>query len=259
MIEIEPAQYSERLRVLFDPNSPDHPRLFSVFAGRHPGTALVDDVTNPQWCVLRSGWIGRTFIGGEMDAESLGQAIDQLRRQGHVHLDKSDPHARLFPADEIGEDARFAFSGRLTGLPQFEGHFLKLPEGCTIRPVDQELVDRCLWIDELSSAFGNLERYLEVSLGFCLMEEDQVVSEAHAFFWGDDLVEIGATTDEAHRGLGYAPIATAHLIRACERRGYGTYWGCDSDNTSSVSVAKKVGYPHPCPYTLKVYGPLGES
>ena len=35
--------------------------------------------------------------------------------RGHVHLDKNDPHARLFPTGEIGEDARFAFSGRLMG------------------------------------------------------------------------------------------------------------------------------------------------
>ena len=58
---------------------------------------------------------------------------------------------------------------------------------------------------------GTLERYLEVSVGFCLTKEDQILSEAHAFFWGDDSVEIGATTDEAHRGLGYAPIATSAL------------------------------------------------
>lgn len=259
MTEIEPAQYSESLRGLFDPNSPDHPRLFSVLAGRHPGTALVDNVTNPQWCILRSGWIGRTFIGGEMDAESVAPAIALLRRQGHVHLDKNDPHARFFPADEIGEDTRFAFSGQLTGLAQSEGHFLKLPEGCTIRPVDRELVDCCLWIDELSPVFGNLERYLEISLGFCLMKENQILSEAHAFFWGDGFVEIGAITDEAHRGLGYAPVATAHLIHACEQRGYITYWGCDTDHTSSISVAKKVGYPDPRPYMLKVYGMLSES
>ena len=88
MTTIEPAQYSELIRVLFDPNSPDQPRLSSVLAGRHPGTALVDDVTNPQWCILRSGWIGRTFIGGEMDAKSVAQAIALFRRQGHVHLDK---------------------------------------------------------------------------------------------------------------------------------------------------------------------------
>ena len=198
MTAIEPAQYSELIHVLFDLNSPDHPRLSSVLAGRHPGTALVDDATNPRWCILRSGWIGRTFIGGEMDAKSVAQAIALLRRQGHVHLDKNDPHARLFPTDEIGEDARFAFSGRLTGLPQFEDHFIELSEGCTIRPIDRELVERCLWTDELPPVFGTLDRYLELFLGFCLMREDQILSEAHAFFWGDDSVEIGAITDEVY-------------------------------------------------------------
>ena len=144
MVEIEPHRYSARLRGLFGSNPPDHPRLFSVLAGHHSGTALVDDVTSPHWCVLRSGWIGRTFIGGEMDAESVAQAITLLRKRGHVHLDKSDPHARLFPSDEIGEDARSAFSGHLTGIPQFEARFRELPEGCTIRPVDKDLVQRCL-------------------------------------------------------------------------------------------------------------------
>ena len=135
----------------------------------------------------------------------------------------------------------------------------ELPEDCTIRRVDKELVDRCLWTDELRCVFGNLARYLEVSLGFCLMKEAQILSEAHAFFWGDDFVEVGAITDETHRGLGYAPVAAAHLIRACEQRGYGTYWGCEIDHTPSVSVARKLGYPDPRPYTLKVYDTLDEN
>ena len=259
MIGIDPTQYSEPLRILFAPNTPDHPRLFSVLAGHHPGTALVDDVTNPNWCVLRSGWIGRTFIGGQIDADSVTQAIALMRQQGPVHLDKNDPYAGLFPADQIGEDARFAFSGRLTGRPSFETFFIRLPEGCRIRPVDKELVKRCLWSAELLPVFGSLKRYLEISLGFCLVKEDQILSEAHAFFWGNGFFEIGAITGEAYRGLGYAPVATAHLIRACEQRGYSTFWSCDIEHTASVSVANKVGYSDPCPYTLKVYRKLGEG
>ena len=57
-----------------------------------------------------------------MDAESVAHVITLLRGQGRVHLDKSDPHARLFPSDEIGEDARLAFCGRLTSTDQFEAH-----------------------------------------------------------------------------------------------------------------------------------------
>ena len=256
MVEIEPACYSEQLRALFESNPPDHPRLSSVLAGRHPGTALVDDATNPDWCALRSGWIGRTFIGGRIDAESLAQAVSILRRHGHVHLDSDDPHASMFPTDEIGEDVRYAFSGHLSGTPQFEGLLLQQPGGCAIQPVDNGLAERCLWSDELLSVFGSLRRYLDVSIGFCLVRGEQILSEAHAFFWGDGFVEIGAITNEAHRGSGYAPIVTAHLIRSCEQRGYGTYWGCDGDNVASASAARKVDYQDPRPYTLKVYGPL---
>jgi RimJ/RimL family protein N-acetyltransferase len=79
-------------------------------------------------------------------------------------------------------------------------------------------------------------------LGFVLLDGKSILSEAHAFFWGDTVVEIGVITAEGQRGLGYASMVSAYLVQACECRGYATYWACHVDNLASAAVARKLGY-----------------
>ena len=71
-VEIDPVQSSTKLETLFDRWMPYRPRLFSVLEGCHKVRALVDDIANPTWCVLRSGWNGWTFIPFETTTYGSG-------------------------------------------------------------------------------------------------------------------------------------------------------------------------------------------
>jgi RimJ/RimL family protein N-acetyltransferase len=74
--------------------------------------------------------------------------------------------------------------------------------------------------------------------------------------FGDTKAEIGAITREAYRGHGYAPITCAYLIEACERRGYQAYWSCDTENTASIRVARKLGFRQERAYQIFEYSSL---
>lgn len=253
MVEIDLARCPVSIPALFDRRVPDSPRLFSVLAGRHIGRVLADDATTPTWCVLREAWFGTTFMGGTVDLHSLIQAITELRKDGQVVLNLDDKHVRFFPAGPRAELPRLKFSGRISGESHFATLLQVIPLGCKVCKVDQQSVGRCLWYDNLLDIFGSVDRFLAQSLGFCLMKGDEVLSEAHAFFWGDDEVEIGTITHENYRGLGYSTLVCAHLVQACEERVHQTYWGCDTDNPPSAAVARKLGYPYESQYTLGCY------
>ena len=132
----------------------------------------------------------------------------------------------------------------------------QLPAGYTIRAIDAELFERCLWRDEMAFYAGSTESYLKHGLGYCLLKADEILAEAYASALGKTRAEIGAITQEAYRGRGYAPIASAFLIEDCRQRGYQAYWSCDADHTASIRVAQKLGFRQPRAYAIYEYPPL---
>jgi hypothetical protein len=112
MIEINLSESVTAVRPLFKEAVPDGPRLFSALNGFHSATALVDSVDNPSWCVLRSSWFGNTFIGGEIEPDVLGLAIQQLCKTGQVLLDLGDHRSTGFPPGVIEVEPRIEFYDR---------------------------------------------------------------------------------------------------------------------------------------------------
>jgi GNAT superfamily N-acetyltransferase len=253
MIELNLAQSAGAVRPLFQETVPDGPRLFSALNGYHPAIALADAAGDPQWCVLRSGWFGRTFIGGETEPDLLALAVQHLRKTGHVLLDLGDPRSAHYPAGATGIEPRIEFYDRLPEDPSLDRWIAPVPANLCLRPVTHETFKACAMQHQCLSVFGTVSGYLERSLGFLLLEGTRLLSEAHAIFWGDTLVEIGVHTADGHRGLGYASTVSTHLIRACEHRGYATYWGCHVDNLASATVARKLGYRREHNYSLAYY------
>ena len=90
-------------------------------------------------------------------------------------------------------------------------------------------------------------------MGSCMMQGGEIIIEAYVSSFGDTHAEIGAVTRAPYRGHGYAPIACAYLIQACEQRGYHAYWSCDTDNLASVRVARKLGFRQERAYQVLEY------
>lgn len=253
MMKLDLPESSASVRPLFKETVPDGPRLFSALNGFHPAVASVDAVDHPNWCVLRSSWFGNTFIGGEIEPDLLGLAMRQLRKTGRVLLDLGDPRSPDFPSGATQVEPRIEFYDRSPQDGSVDRLIGSVPAGLSVEPVTRETFDGCAWQGRLRSIFGTASGYLERSIGFVLLDGKRVLSEAHAFFWGDTIVEIGVITAEGERGLGYASMVSAYLVRACESRGYATYWGCHVENLASAAVARKLGYRVENEYSLAWY------
>ena len=118
----------------------------------------------------------------------------------------------------------------------------RLPTGLELRQIDRQLIEQCEWRSDMEFYCGSLDNFLVNGLGLCMMQGDEIIVEAYVSSFGDTHAEIGAVTRAPYRGHGYAPIACAYLIRACEQRGYHAYWSCDADNMASIRIARKLGF-----------------
>lgn len=96
-------------------------------------------------------------------------------------------------------------------------------------------------------------------MGFCLVKEHQLLSEAFAGDAALGMIEIGTITGEPYRRRGYATFCCAQLIRECEARGYRTYGNCAKDNLASAGLARRMGYQTEKEFRFVVWDPPDRS
>lgn len=72
--------------------------------------------------------------------------------------------------------------------------------------------------------------------------DGEVVSVAHTFAWSPGHVDIGVSTHESYRGLGYATSAAALVAEQIQRRGKLPVWSCGAHNEPSLGIARRLGF-----------------
>jgi hypothetical protein len=243
MLQIPSEQVTPALRGLFDPNMPTMPRALHVLDGHIAGQILADDPAQPTWAGVYEGTYGSLYLGGSFDAPLVRRLVDALRQAGDVLICRwpDDPLLQILPPqpDYDGWTLYFPNRSRDTRL---DVYLQQLPAGYQLRYRDAALFERSLDRDSSLAALGSAEQVLAKSLGYFLMHGDEILCEAATGPFGQGQVEVGVTTHEGHRGRGYATIACAQLIQACEEQGYETWWDCAKQNVASTALARKLGY-----------------
>jgi hypothetical protein len=243
MLRVDPNQVTPDLRALFDPGEPAALRCFAVLDGTLAGVILADRLPNPAWAVAQEGMNGTIYLGGQIDAALIAQVVAELRRAGDVLIGlwPDDPRRAWLPPNPDYEGRVLEWYDRPLG-EGLEPFLAAVPPGCTIRPIDAEILPRCQWYAEVCREMGSAARFFQLGLGYCLLRGDEVLCEAYAGPDVQGVWELGVITQEAHRGRGYATITCAHLVHACEAQGHQTYWNTNLQNLASAAVARKLGY-----------------
>jgi RimJ/RimL family protein N-acetyltransferase len=251
MLQISPYQVTPALRSLFDPDMPTMPRAAHVLDGHIAGRIITDSPAHPTWGAVYEATYGALYLGGTFDATLVRRLVDDLRQTGDVLICRwpDDPLLQLLPPQPRydGWTLYFPNRSRDTGL---ETYIEQLPAGHELRYRDAALFQRSLDRDSSLAALGSVEQVLAKSLGFFLMRGDEILCEAATGPAALGRIEVGVTTHEAHRGRGYATIACARLIQACEEQGYETWWDCAKQNVASTALARKLGYQNEREYRV---------
>ncbi|MFN8530241.1 MAG: GNAT family N-acetyltransferase [Anaerolineae bacterium] len=251
MLTLTPEHITPALRDLFPSDQPAQLRFDGVLNGAFPGRLLTDDPDRPSWGVLQENVYGTIYLGGRFDADRLEEIVRLLRQDTAELLfgywDAQHPLADLFP-DPLYRGAVYDCTERAADTPlAFD---LTVPAGLQLRPFDEELLRQSADYDFHISLYGSEAETLANGVGFALLNEHGIVSEAFAGLRVGNLIEVGVTTRPSHRGKGYATCVSAHLVLECERRGLQTYWNCNAQNTASLSIARTLGYQRQRIYNL---------
>ena len=249
-------QVSSALRALFDVGQPLALRCFAVLDGAIRGQIWTNDPVRPSWGAVQEGVFGTLFLGGRPSASLVHELVEELRPELGVAfaLWPDHPYHQLLPRapDFDGWELEFTERRPHAGLEPF----LTVPEGCELRPIDAEWFARCRYRDYYTAYFGSAERTLEQGFGYCLVRDQELLSEAFAADAALGMIEIGTITGEPYRRRGYAAVTCAQLIRECEARGYRTYWNCSKDNQASAGLARSLGFQGEKEFRYVVYSPL---
>ncbi len=248
IIGVHPA-----LLPLFNAESPNHPILFAALDGMVRSTILVDQKETPNRAAVRTP-DGLTFFSSSTDEDFIKSSLRRLQDQGPVmaiiagNSEKFPKPDVIIPRLEfLSRDPNFRLKG-----PQSAD----LPSGYHVRAMDPQLITGCEWRDLIEATFGTLSAFFDRGFGYCLMDEEKVVTEAYAAFSGAGSIEIGVNTAKPFRGLGYGEITAGILIHEIEHLGEKPYWSCDQSNPGSVSLARKLGFKDERVYEIFGYRPL---
>jgi predicted GNAT family acetyltransferase len=92
------------------------------------------------------------------------------------------------------------------------------------------------------NAAGGLDNWEKQNIGFGLLKQGEIISEASVGPPCRGMYEPGVFTQEAHRRNGHGTLVSARLIHQIEQMGGTSYWNCAKQNRPSASIARKLGY-----------------
>jgi len=256
MFRISPGQVTSEIRSLFRKDDPQARRCFAVLEDSAPiGKIFVDDPLAPGWAIVQEIVDHSLYIGGVIDAPAFARVFSVLRQEGDVLVGMwpDDPRIELLPANPSYDGRTLEFYDRPIGkgLAQY---LQQVPTGCRIQRIDRELVMRTEWGPGDVEALGGIDVWEKSCMGYCLMQGDQILSEASAGLPALGLYEPGVFTQKAHRGKGFGTITVARLIQEIEALGGQTYWNCARQNLPSIAIARKLGYRIEKEYRCMVWG-----
>jgi GNAT superfamily N-acetyltransferase len=251
MLSIPPAQVTPALRALFDQSAPAYLRCFAVLDGRGTGDILTDDAARPTWGIVRESADGTIYIGGEPDPALVHEAIARLRQTGEVLIglwDGDDWLTRLPPnPDYVGHTLEWWDRPVGEGL---DALIARLPDSLRIDAMDADLFARTDWYASTVAWHGSVERFFQNGGGFCLRLGDQIIGEASYALQQPALAEVGIQIYARFQGKGYGTALAAYTVRACEARGFQTYWNTAKQNLPSAAIARGLGYRTEREYNL---------
>lgn len=84
--------------------------------------------------------------------------------------------------------------------------------------------------------------FVQQGKGFCLTDNNIIVSTSFSACIDEKVIEIGIETNEQYRGKGYAVQICQTLIDYCLENHILPVWACRHENQGSYRLAKKLGF-----------------
>ena len=207
-------------------------------------------VTDPEAPRSACAFVGCfAFYAGEPDRELVAAKPEGFiimvprNKEWAFLIEECFPSAKKVTRYAIRKDTRFD-----TAALQREAD--SLPEGYELREIDAGIYRLCLEdpvTRDFVSAFGSMEKYLELGRGVVVLKNGRIVAGASSYTRYNGGIEIEVDTVETERRKHLATTVCAALIVRCLKEGLYPSW--DAQNMNSVHLAEKLGYEFSHEYT----------
>ena len=239
IIEIAPGSVTPALRALLWKEGFTYRRFPTVLEGTAGGRILTDNPAAPTWMAVHEmSEDGTLMLSGTFDRDLVGAIIDRLRSERRVTLglEPNDPLRALVPQpSRAGHDMDFDDRDPSVDLEPLG----EPPADLRLARIDHALEPHCLWTPWM---FTDGHTAVERGIGYCLLDGDEVVSEAYAGPETNGELEMAVITRDGYRRRGLGTVVAARTVLNCERNGFHTWWNTSLDNVGSASIARSLGY-----------------
>ena len=237
-----------------------HLMIDSVIDGNTPGRIFIDDYNIPTTAFLwnsnyDSGW----FLEGTNFTDEFCKDLNVILKEKiipeGISLEKSVDCNLCYYPDNWEEKISIIFEGfliRYDRRKHFVFYKLKnynytdlIPSNYQLIQIDQEFVTK-------ADSYRNGERIIrdwdvflpkEKFVGFCLINENVIVSLCTSDYISKDRIEFGIFTDEEYRKRGFATIIGSATVDYAQKNGYNWIgWHCWITNEASANTALAIGY-----------------
>lgn len=104
------------------------------------------------------------------------------------------------------------------------------------------------WIND---NWFSVENFLMNGVGYCIKNDNRIISWSIMDCYFSKSTEIGIFTDEDYKGRGYGSITAAATVQACFDMDFNQIgWHCVITNKGSYRIAEKMGFTEEKQYSL---------
>ena len=254
LAQLQPPFDAAAIERLIRTDAPTRPRAVAVLDGVLAGRVWADDPVDPRAALVIEDADGTVWAGGPVTREAAAEALaDVETASGDLifgFASGDDPLHDLVPKEPYWTGEAIDFTDRVAAVEEPRAVDHGLEEGHVVIRLDASTLPLIEWFDDTVRAFGSVERWLELGIGFGILAGDQLAAEAMAGPRARGLMEMGVATRERFRGRGYGTLVSRLTARACEARGDRVWWNANARNEPSIRIARRIGFTHERRYDL---------
>ena len=239
----------------------------SVIEGNTPGVIYVDDIDDPKSALLWNR-MDALVLGGAEDNIKFNEELNNLLKNELIPdaMERYIPVFTIYYPENSWENKLDII---LDGLdPEkvvrkcFRMNQLKynwrenIPSDFTIQPISKEFLNKT-GLENKNSVIGwimsfwpSLEIFTEKGVGFCLHNDDIIVSWCLSVFVSGNQFEFGLETDKRYRNRGFAKLVASACLEYCCEHNLEPHWHCSAQNRPSALVAESIGFEEDFAYSV---------
>lgn len=244
MIELERNSYG-MVKKFVDIITCDKVYPLSILEGRQVGRVFVDSVKNIN-SALFWHYCGFSYLTGNPSEAFLNdisllikQEYEPNQRRCVLHINNDDLDNYFSNVSGIirAEQYRFLFK-----QDKSDECSLLLKNGYEIRELDEKILSKLDGRIIPSFSWGSTDDFLEKGKGYCILDENEVVTVAFTAAISDTEVDIGIETNEKYRKQGFGKCVAALMVKDVLKRNKTPIWECNINNLGSKAIAESVGF-----------------